>query len=228
MTLRFFAGGGVPPQSHEVLRLEADGSGVYLTGMPWPEQEPFDEIGLYTADVRHYEELASMARGAIAAGSAGPRFADTGGESIALDGADASWSPRSRTPEATALVAAVRTIVGTARRHPIAAARARIDDHRLVLAGLGERALPVANGELRAGWGPADHVASPMRLAFARPVGVELPGELAPGASLTLALPDPGPVEDDEFATLNALVHVRWRPGVEGEPEQLDGWMIAG
>ena len=68
MSLRFFAGGGQPPQSHEVLLVEPDGEGWYLTGMPWPEQPPFDEIGRYRVELgaEGYERLAALARAVIA------------------------------------------------------------------------------------------------------------------------------------------------------------------
>ena len=54
------------------------------------------------------------------------------------------------------------------------------------------------------------------------------PAELAPGDRLELPLPAPAPDEDEDFTTPYALVSLRWRPGVPGERDELDGWIIAG
>jgi hypothetical protein len=216
----------MPPQSHEVLLVRSDGSATYLTGMPWPDQEPFDEIGIYAADDVPYRRLTDAARAAIAAGSGAQRYADSGGESIAIDGEEASWSPRARSGEAEALLSEMRAVIAIARAQPLAVAHAALGDDQVTLSNRGTRALSVTGGDVRAGWGPADRVASPLNLALARPLAVELPRELASGASVTLPLPSPGTVDDPAFATLNALVHVRWRPEVDGEPDELDGWMV--
>jgi hypothetical protein len=230
VSLRFFAGGGMPPESHEVLRAEPDGTGWYLTGMPWPEQPPFDEIGAYTAELgaRGYERLAELARAAIAAPPASERTADGGVESVRLDGAEASWGPRDRSPAAAAFVAAAREAIAAARGRPFAVAGAELGDGRVVLRNRGAHPLPVTGGEARGGWGRADRPPPPLRLAVDAPRPVELPVALEPGAAVELALPPRGPVEDEEFATAYALISLRWRPGVEGEPDELDGWLIAG
>ena len=124
MTLRFAAGGGQPPQSHEVLRLDPGGDGRYLTGMPWPSQRPFDEIGVYVATT-DLGRLAELARAVLAAPPPGGGHADAGGESVELDGAPASWGARdgARRPRRSSTRA--RAAIGAAREHPLAAVRAR-------------------------------------------------------------------------------------------------------
>jgi hypothetical protein len=230
VSLRFFAGGGQPPQSHEVLRLEPDGSGVYLTGMPWPEQLPFDEIGRYSAS-GDYDRLAALTRAAVAEASAsvaGRRYADAGGESVAVDDQEASWSPRQRGPEAAAAVAALREVIASARSRPIAVAEASLSAARLTLRNRGEQPLVVSGGELYAGWGPADRPPSPLRLAIAPAVAVALPPRLEPGDTVELDVPDREPPEDEEFATPYALLGLRWGAETPGEPAELAGWLIAG
>ena len=74
MSLRFFAGGGQPPQSHEVLLVEADGSGWYLTGLPWPEQPPFDEIGRYRVELGADGRQVTLVRDPITFGDADLRY----------------------------------------------------------------------------------------------------------------------------------------------------------
>ena len=51
-----------------------------------------------------------------------------------------------------------------------------------------------------------------------------------PGERVDLPLPDAAPDEDEDedFTTAYALVSLRWRPGLPGERDELDGWMIAG
>jgi hypothetical protein len=227
MSLRFFAGGGQPPQSHEVLRLEPDGTGTYLTGMPWPEQPPFDEIGRYAA-TGNYERLSALARAALEAAADGPRYGDAGGESLTLDDAESSWSPRQRGPEATAAVAALRHVIALARSRPIAVAGGVLSRARLTLCNRGDRPLFVSGGELHAGWGPADRAPSPLRLAIAPASAVTLPPQLAPGDAVELDVPDRDPPEDEEFATPYALLGLRWRAETTGEQAELAGWLIAG
>jgi hypothetical protein len=232
VSLRFFAGGGQPPQSHEVLLADPGGEGWYLTGMPWPEQPPFDEIGAYGVALGSagYERLAALARAVVAEPAPAGGYADAGGESVRIQDAEVSWGPRERSPAAQALVDAAREAIAAARDRPYAVARAELAGDHVTLSNRGEHALPVARGEIRAGWGPADHAPSPLRLASAEPAAVALPAELAPGGALDLPLPAAAPVDDEDFATPYALVSVRWRTpaAVAGERDELDGWMIAG
>jgi hypothetical protein len=230
VSLRFFAGGGQPPQSHEVLLVEADGEGWYLTGMPWPEQPPFDEIGRYRVALGAdgYERPAALARAVIAEPESAAGYADAGSESVRLDDGQASWGARRRSAAAQALVDAAREAITAARARPDAVARAELGDGRVTLTNRGGQALPVADGEVRAGWGPADHAPSPLRLASAAPAAVALPAELAPGERIELALPRPAPDEDEDLTTPYALVSLSWRQGVPGEREEREGWMIAG
>ena len=97
-----------------------------------------------------------------------------------------------------------------------------------MLRNRGERALAVAAGELHVGWGAGRPrpVPAPARRADRR--RSRCPGALAPGGTVELALPTPPPVEEEDFATPYALVNLRWRPEVPGEPGELDGWMISG
>jgi hypothetical protein len=230
VSLRFFAGGGQPPQSHEVLRVAPGGAGWYLTGMPWPEQPPFDEIGVYRVELgaAGYERLATLARDVIAAPEAARGSADAGGESVRLDDAGARWGARGRSAAAQALADAAREAISAARARPHAVARAVLGEGEVALSNRGDHPLPVAEGELRAGWGRAERAPSPLRLAPAEPVAITLPAELSPGARLTFPLPGAAPDEDEEFTTPYALVSLRWRPGVPGERDELDGWVIAG
>lgn len=231
MSLRFFAGGGQPPQSHEVLRVEDGGEGWYLTGMPWPSQPPFDEIGVYRVELgaEGYARLVELARAALDAPEHAPGPADAGGERIDVDGGSARWSQAARGPQAQALVDAARSAITAARERPLAVARAEPNGGRVTLRNRGERALPVADGAVRAGWGPADRVPDLLGIAAASPQAVDLPAELAPGAELTvpLALPPPSAAEGD-LDRPYVLVSLRWRPGVPGEREELDGWILAG
>ena len=230
MSLRFFSGGGQPPQSHEVLLVDAGGDGWYLTGMPWPEQPPFDEIGRYKVELgaEGYERLAALARAVIAEPEPAAGYADAGDESVRLDAAEASWSPPARSAAAQALVDAARAAITAARARPVAVARSELGAGHVTLTNRGEHPLPVTDGELRAGWGPADHPPSPLRLAYAEPAAIALPAELAPGDRLVFPLPAAAPDEDEDFTTPYALVSLRWRPGVPGEREEREGWMIAG
>ena len=160
--------------------------------------------------------------------AAGGGHADAGGESVELDGAAASWGARDRSPAAEAFVDAARAAIGAAREHPLAAVRAEAADGRLVLRHRGERPLAVAAGEVHVGRGRLERPPSPLRLAGPDPSPFALPRVLTPGGSVPVALPAPPPVDDADFATPYALVHLRWRPEVPGEPDELDGWMISG
>ena len=214
MSLRFFAGGGQPPQSHEVLLVEADGEGWYLTGMPWPEQPPFDEIGRYRVELgaAGYERLAALARAVIAEPEPAAGYADSGSESVRLDEAEASWSPPERSAAAQAFVDAAREAITAARARPDAVARAELGDGRVTLTNRGEHPLPVAGGEVRAGWGPADQPPAPLRLAYAEPAAVALPrGARSRATRLAFPLPAAAPDEDEDFTTPYALVSLRWR-----------------
>jgi hypothetical protein len=230
VSLRFFSGGGQPPQSHELLLVDPDGEGWYLTGMPWPEQPPFDEIGRYRVELgaAGYERLAALARAVIAEPEPPAGYADSGGESVRLDEAQASWGAPERSPAAQALIDAARAAIAAARDRPSAVARAELGEDRVTLSNRGDHPLTVSGGEVRAGWGPGDHAPAPLRLAYAEPAAVALPAELAPGDRLDLPLPHAAPDEDEDFTTAYALVSLRWRPGVPGERDELDGWMIAG
>ena len=178
MSLRFFAGGGQPPQSHEVLLVELDGTGWYLTGLPWPEQPPFDEIGRYRVELgaEGYERLAALARAVISEPEPPAGYADSGDESVQLGDARASWSPPRRSAAAHALVDAARAAITAARARPDAVVRAELGDGEVTLTNRGEHPLPVADGALRAGWGPADQPPSPLSLAYAQPAAIALPG----------------------------------------------------
>jgi hypothetical protein len=227
VSLRFFAGGGQPPQSHEVLRVDDDGTGLYLTGMPWPAQAPFDEIGVYR--VEGAAGLAPLARAALDAPAGEPGRADSGSERVEIDGRAAGWSPAARGAEAQAFVAAAREVIAAARERPIAVVRAELGDDRTVtLHNRGERAVPVADGSVRAGWGAADRVPDLLRIASAPPSPVALPATLEPGAAARVSLPEPVSRPEGDMDRPYALVGLRWRPGVPDERDELDGWILAG
>jgi hypothetical protein len=199
--------------------------------MPWPEQPPFDEIGSYRVEIGAdgYERLARLARTVIAEPEPEGRYADTGGESIRIDRTERSWSPRERSPAAEAFVGTVRQTITAARDSPFAVVRAQFSDGgHVALSNRGDHPLPVRDGEIRRGWGPADHPPSPLRLAGADPTAVDLPAELEPGARLKIPLGAAPSITDEDFATPYALVSLTWRPNVREERLELEGWMIAG
>jgi hypothetical protein len=43
-----------------------------------------------------------------------------------------------------------------------------------------------------------------------------------------LALAPPASAAEGDLDRPYALVSLRWRPGVPGEPDELDGWILAG
>jgi hypothetical protein len=228
VTLEFRAGGGRPPSHHEVLRVEPGGDAWYLTGLPWPEQPPFDEIGAYSVELGHelVERLAAAAAPVLDAPPGPPGPADSGLEVVRLDGRQADWSPAVRPPGAEAFVGAARAAIAAAREHPWSAVRGTlVDRSRVRLVGRGEHPLPVQAGELRAGWGRRTRPPSPLRLAERPPVEWPLPATLDPGVPVEAELGRPGEPQDDEFDAVYALVHLRWRAPAGN---WLDGWLVAG
>ena len=231
MTLEFRAAGGRPPAQHEVLLVEPGGDAWYLTGLPWPAQPPFDEIGAYGAALgaAAAEGLARAAADAIGAPPYAPGPTDAGLELVRLDGREAHWSPERRSAQAERLVEAARAVIGAARARPWAVVQGTLTSAQAVrLVNRGPHALAVRGGELRSGWGRRTRAPSPLRLAEqpARPFA--LPDTLAPGVPVEAALAAPEPSEDEDFDTLYALVHLRWRPPVAAEGDWLDGWLVAG
>jgi len=232
--LRFRAGGGRPPASHEVLLVDPGGEAWYLTGLPWPGQPPFDEIGAYHADLGAAAagRLVDLARGVVEAppGPDGP--ADAGSESVRLDGAEADWSPRARPEPAEGLVAAAREAIATVREHPWSVVHGVLigppDAPRVRLVNRGDHPLAVEGGELRAGWGRSARPPSPLRLAERPPTRLDLPARLAPGAPLEAELGPPGTADDERYDTVYGLVHLRWQVPVAGEGDWLDGWLVTG
>jgi hypothetical protein len=230
VTLEFRAAGGRPPSHHEVLRVEPGGEASYLTGLPWPAQPPFDEIGAYRTDLGREtaERLAADARAAIGA-QASPGPADAGLELVRHDGREAHWSPEHRPPPAARFVDAARTAIATAREHPWSVVRATLlDATRVRLVNRGTDPLAVEGAELRAGWGRRTRVPSPLRLAESPPIAWPLPARLEPGAPVEAELGPPGAPQDEDYDTVYALVHLRWRPPVAADGEWLDGWLVAG
>ena len=231
MTLEFRAAGGRPPASHEVLLVEPTGDAWYLTGMSWPAQPPFDEIGAYRVDLgrAEAERLAADARAALDAPRGRPGPADAGLELVRLDGRESDWSPEHRPPPAVRLVESARTAIAAAREHPWSVVQATlVDPTRVRLVNRGEHPLEVEGGELRAGWGRGTRTPSPLRIAERPPRESPLPGTLEPGRPVEAELGPAGTAEDDEYDAVYALVHLRWRPPVAAEGPWLDGWLVAG
>jgi hypothetical protein len=230
VTLRFRAGGGRPPSSHEVLLVEDGGEAWYLTGLPWPRQPPFDEIGAYRRDVgaEAAGRLGDLARAVLAAPPAPDGPADAGLESVRLEGAEADWSPRRRPDAAEPFVEEARAVIAAVRERPWAAVQGVLGGGRLELRNRGLEPLAVEGIELRAGWGRSERAPSPLRLAERPSVELDLPPRLEPGATADFELPSPGEPEDDEYDRVYALAHLRWRPPVAGEGDRLDGWIVAG
>lgn len=230
--LRFDAGGGRPPASHEVLIVEPDGEAKYLTGLPWPTQPPFDEIGAYRGrlDAALTGRLEAAARAVIEGPPGPPGPVDAGYESVRADGREAEWSPEARPPAASRLVDEARTAIALVRASPWAVVHGEIStgEPLVRLVNPGREPLAVEGGELRAGWGRRTRPASPLRLAERPPGALELPAALDPGESVLAQLGPAGEPEIDEYDTVYALVHLRWRPPVASEGEWLDGWLVAG
>jgi len=230
VTLSFRVGGGRPPPSHELLLIEAGGDAWYLTGMPWPGQPPFDEIGAYRGALADGgERLRGLARDVVAAEAAPPGPADAGFERLGIDADEVSWNRETRPAPMRRFVDAARAEIAALRRHPHAALHGElVEGPGVLLVNRGTHPLALAGGELRAGRGRADRPPSPLRLLPRPAASIALPAALAPGEPLGLELPDPGPVEEEGFATPYALVHVRWRSPIVDEDEWVDGWLVAG
>jgi hypothetical protein len=180
VTLRFHAGGGRPPRSHEELLVEPDGRATYRTGMPWPAQPPFEEAGVY-ADVigpPAAARLHQLARAALADPPPAPEDPDTGAESVRIDGPRVRWDPDHRPPVATA----AREVIAHVRTHPLAALRAaRAAGDRLELTNPGREPVTLGGGEAWGGDG------SPLALVTGEAAALELPGALAPGEAVVVS-----------------------------------------
>ena len=227
--LRFRALGGLPPPSHEDLLVAADGAAWYVTGMPWPGQRPFDEIGAYrtTVGASESEALADAALEVLGEAPTATGSADVGIEGVGLDGAEAYWSADTRPAAAPALIERARALITAARARPWAVVHGRVSDGTSVqLTNRGRHPLSVRDGELRAGWGERDDPPTPLELAPRPPTAVALPAKLAPGATLTLTLPDPGPRPPSDTDAVHALVHLRFRSPIDDD--WIDGWLLAG
>ena len=213
--MRFRAGGGRPPASHEVLLIAGSGEAWYLAGMPWPEQEPFDEVGTYRITPAPEETawLTRLADAAVAAGAETQGPADAGTERVRTAAGEVRWSPEDRPAPASALVTAARAVITAAREHPVAVVRAALRGDALELTNAGEQAVAVGPGEAHPGDG-----GSPLRLAAADPVALCLPPRLEPHRPVTVRLP---------AAPAAVAVHVPFRPALEGEGEWVDGWLLA-
>jgi hypothetical protein len=231
--IRFRAGGGRPPRSHEVLLVGPEGA-WYLTGMPWPSQRPFDEIGAYRADldaasVGRLEELARAAAGEPAGPGGEP---DLGTEAVRFGGSESRWSPEGRSRAAEAFVAAAREVIAELRTRPWGAARGRLHEGRLELVNPGEHPLALGEGEAHVGFGRPDRPPSPLRLVVEPATALDLPSHLGPDAPAIRALPDPGSPRPDYpgHDAVYALVHVPFRSPLEGEGNEgwVDGWLVCG
>lgn len=231
--VRFRAGGGRPPRSHEVLLVEPEGA-WYLTGMPWPNQRPFDEIGAYRADldaprVRRLEELA---RTAAAEPSPQDLDPDLGVEGVRVGDGESRWSPERRPQAAETFVAAARELVAELRARPWAVARGRLHEGRLELANQGEHPLALREGEIYVGFGRPDRPPSPLRLVSRPAMALDAPPRLEQDAPVVQALPDPGspPPDYPGHDAVYALVHLPFRSPLEDEGKEgwIDGWLLSG
>jgi hypothetical protein len=204
VTLRFHAGGGRPPRSHEELLVELDGRATYRTAMPWPAQPPFEEAGVYADRIGPpaAARLHQLARAALADPPPAPEDPDTGAEAVRIDGPRVRWDPDHRPPVA----AAAREVIGHLRSHPVGALRAHAEPAGLELANPGREPVSLGGGEAWSGEG------SPLALVTGAAAPLALPGTLGPGEAVVVAAP-PGP---------RVLVHVTL--GVAGE-EPLDAWL---
>lgn len=231
--IRFRAGGGRPPRSHEVLLVEAGGA-WYLTGMPWPHQRPFDEIGAYRGalDATAVARLEQLAHAAAAEPAATEGDPDLGSEGVRVGDDEARWSPERRSPAAEAFVAAAREVIAELRSRPWGGIRGRLHDGRLELVNPGEHPLALGAGEAHVGFGRPDRPPSPLRLVVAAATTLDAPSQLDPAAPATFPLPDPGapPADYPGHDAVYALVHVPFRSPLEGEGDGgwIDGWLVCG
>ena len=231
--IRFRAGGGRPPSSHEVLLVGPE-SAWYLTGMPWPSQPPFDEIGAYHADLgaasaAGLEELARAAAEEPAAPGGDP---DLGSEAVRFGGSESRWSPEARSHAAEAFVATAREVIAELRSQPWSVARGSLHDGRLELVNPGEHSLELGEGEAHVGFGRPDRPPSPLRLVVEPATALDLPSHLGPDAPAIRPLPDPGSPRPDypDHDAVYALVHLPFRSPLEGEGSDgwIDGWLLCG
>lgn len=231
--IRFRAGGGRPPRSHEVLLVGPDGA-WYLTGMPWPSQRPFDEIGAYRADLdaARAGRLEELARAAVEEPAAPDGDPDLGTEAVRFGGSESRWSPERRSRAAETFVAAAREVIAELRTQPWGAARGRLHEGRLELVNPGEHPLVLGEGEAHVGFGRPDRPPSPLRLVVEPATALDLPSHLGPDAPEIRALPDPGSPRPDYpgHDAVYALVHLPFRSPLEGEGDEgwVDGWLLCG
>ncbi len=231
--IRFRAGGGRPPSSHEVLLVDS-GDAWYLTGMPWPQQPPFDEIGAYRADLGagRAGRLEELARAAAAEGQVPLDDPDLGSERVRVGNAQARWSPDARRPAQEAFVAAAREAIAELRARPWSAARGRLHDESIELVNTGEHPLALAGAEVHVGYGRPDRPPSPLRLVVETATALDLPASLEPGATAAAGRPPAGAPLDDQpaFDAVYALVHLPFRSPVddEGRDGWIDGWLVCG
>jgi hypothetical protein len=231
--IRFFAGGGRPPRSHEVLLVGPEAV-WYLTGMPWPNQRPFDEIGAYRAEIADVPagRLEELARAAAAEPGGSGGDPDLGRETVRVGDREARWSPEGRSPAAEEFVTAARGVIAQLRTRPWAAVRAGLSGRNLELVNLGEHALEVGQAEAHVGFGRPGRPPSPLRLVVEPGETLDLPTRLEPRAVASHALPQAGSPPDDYpgHDAVYALVHLPFRSPLEDEGKDgwLDGWLISG
>lgn len=231
--VRFRAGGGRPPHTHEVLLVQPE-SAWYLTGMPWPNQRPFDEIGAYrgeldAARVRRLEELAGAAAAEPSAPDLDP---DLGVEGVRVGGSESRWAPDRRPRGAETFVEAARELIAELRARPWAVAHGRLHGGRLELVNQGEHSLTLRESEVYVGFGRPDRPPSPLRLVTRPSTALDAPSQLEPDATAVLPLPDPGspPPDYPGHDAVYALVHLPFGSPLEDEGSKgwIDGWLLCG
>jgi hypothetical protein len=209
-------------------------SAWYLTGMPWPRQKPFDEIGAYRSDISpdrvdQLEELAQAAAVEPAPGNGDP---DLGVESVRFGNSESRWSPEQRTPAADTFVSAARELIGELRQRPWGAVKGRLHEGYLELVNPGEHALTLGEAEAHMGFGRPDRPPSPLRLVSQPAAALELPVLLDPDAPVVHTLREPGraPPDYPGHDAVYALVHLPFRSPLESEGDKgwIDGWLLCG
>ena len=245
----YAVGGGTPPATYEVLRIQDDGLARAVVGNAWPFGSPQDEAGSYEHRIDDAERAAleqAMAAVGEVPEPAAPRAADAGRCELRLaDGREFRWpTTASPPPSAAPLVELLRDLLSSVRRHPRGTltltldppATAAVDqafDLGLALRNTGnEHVALVSPGAFRlrmAAVGPGFDGGRPdlEGLVAAPLLSADPPAELAPGERCDVAcqavIGAPGTWRLDALARLDADV-----PYEDGRRLPLECTLLAG
>jgi hypothetical protein len=241
--IEFTAAGGQTPMTAEFLAVESDGAARYLTGNPWPDQPPFDEIGAYAGPLA--DATVNLLRGQAAEIGAAraqladaPRELDSGAMQLTVrDAAEAwtlAWGPYDAPAPLMALERMLRQAIrGLRADHREATLAAMLDerDGKLMLR-LRNRGSEAFAGRVDAVWLSQEHddatareaAGDPVELHHAEPVAIAATVRLSGGAETSLSLDAPAPVPG---RLLRALIGAHWMASwPERSPAKAEGWLL--